>query len=196
MISLTMSRISSRAEFGVELGELAEIDRLDQRAEDRALGLVIGFGAAGIERRRAGCGVRRRTACRRGAPESARRDRRTGTACGRLRRRGVPAAGARRRCRRGARLRRRSRARRLQRARKCATLAKHELNSNLVTTTSSAAFRSAATAELERCFFGSARPVSFCARCRKISACDGSRKSRRSSGRYWPPRRKPAARTG
>ena len=31
MISLTMSRISSRAEFDVELRELRQIDRVDQR---------------------------------------------------------------------------------------------------------------------------------------------------------------------
>ena len=51
MISLTMSRISSRAEFGVELGELGEVDGLDQRAEDRALGLVIGLGVPRVGRR-------------------------------------------------------------------------------------------------------------------------------------------------
>ena len=50
MISLTMSRISSRADFAVELGELGEIDRLDQRAEDRRLDLVIVFRAARFDR--------------------------------------------------------------------------------------------------------------------------------------------------
>ena len=34
---------------GVELGQLAEIDRLDQRAEDRTLDLVVGFRAARID---------------------------------------------------------------------------------------------------------------------------------------------------
>ena len=52
MISLTMSRISSREEFGVELGELGEVDRLDQGAEDRALDLVIGFGMPRVGGRR------------------------------------------------------------------------------------------------------------------------------------------------
>ena len=46
MISLTMSRISSRARVGVELGQLREVDGLDQRAEDGAFGLVIGVGVA------------------------------------------------------------------------------------------------------------------------------------------------------
>ena len=41
MISLTMSRISSRADFGVELGELRKVDRVDQRVEDRRLDLVV-----------------------------------------------------------------------------------------------------------------------------------------------------------
>ena len=49
MISLTMSRISSRAEFGVEARELREVDGLDQRAENRAFGLVIGFRSPGID---------------------------------------------------------------------------------------------------------------------------------------------------
>ena len=39
-----MSRISSRAEFGVELGELSEVDGLDQGAEDHAFGLVVALG--------------------------------------------------------------------------------------------------------------------------------------------------------
>ena len=51
MISLTMSRISSRAEFGIEPRELREIDGFDQRAEDRALDLVIALGPARIDRR-------------------------------------------------------------------------------------------------------------------------------------------------
>ena len=87
MISLTMSRISSRAEFGVELGELGEVDRLDQRAEDRALGLVIALRVARVGRRRrerrrrlvgaapalAGAGAVR--AARRGRPREAARGR-------------------------------------------------------------------------------------------------------------------------
>jgi hypothetical protein len=51
MISLTMSRIS-RARIGVELGELGEVDRLDQRAEDGALDLVIGLECREIRGRR------------------------------------------------------------------------------------------------------------------------------------------------
>src|SRR5262245_21507928 len=47
MISLTMSR-----RLGVELGELRQVDRLDQGAEDRALGLVIGLEMARVGRRR------------------------------------------------------------------------------------------------------------------------------------------------
>ena len=42
MISLTMSRISSRAEFAVEFGELGKVDRFDQGAEDRRLDLIVG----------------------------------------------------------------------------------------------------------------------------------------------------------
>ena len=38
---------------GVELGELGEVDGLDQGAEDRALGLVIGLGVPRVGRRRA-----------------------------------------------------------------------------------------------------------------------------------------------
>ena len=64
MISLTMSRISSRADFAVELGELGEIDRLDQRAEDRRLDLVIGVRSPRVDdgrgRRRFGRRERRR----------------------------------------------------------------------------------------------------------------------------------------
>ena len=51
MISLTMSRISSRADFAVELGELRQVDRLDQRAEDHALHLVVFVGARRSRRR-------------------------------------------------------------------------------------------------------------------------------------------------
>ncbi len=46
MISLTMSRISSRADLAVELGELREVDRLDQGAENRRFDLIVIFGAA------------------------------------------------------------------------------------------------------------------------------------------------------
>src|SRR4029079_6819185 len=49
MISLTMSRISLARGIGVELGELTEVDRLDQGAEDRALDLVVGFRAPRID---------------------------------------------------------------------------------------------------------------------------------------------------
>ena len=38
--------------FGVELGELGEVDGLDQGAEDRALGLVVGLGMARVGRGR------------------------------------------------------------------------------------------------------------------------------------------------
>ena len=47
--------------IGVELGELGEVDRLDQGAEDRALGLVIGLGmprvGRGRRQRRRGLGM-------------------------------------------------------------------------------------------------------------------------------------------
>ena len=89
MISLTMSRISSRADFGVELGELREVDRLDQRAEDRALGLVIVLGVAAVGRRRARGGGRRpsgwlRLAGRRRRERAARQVRPRESARGRL----------------------------------------------------------------------------------------------------------------
>ena len=43
MISLTMSRISSRAAAAVELGELRQIDGVDQRVEDGRLDVVVLF---------------------------------------------------------------------------------------------------------------------------------------------------------
>ena len=66
MISLTMSRISSRAASPSRLGELGEIDRVDQRAEDRALGLVVFLGLAASR-------PRRRRASARPLPARARR---------------------------------------------------------------------------------------------------------------------------
>ena len=64
MISLTMSRISSRAESASSLASCDEVDRLDQRAEDRALDLVVDLGMPRIdgrrrERRRRRCGMAR-----------------------------------------------------------------------------------------------------------------------------------------
>ena len=103
MISLTMSRISSRADSASSRASCDEIDRLDQRAEDRALDLVIGVrpprlhdrwrAARGAER----AGRRERSAARR----SARRARMglRGCALGAA----SAAAGARRRRRRGRR---------------------------------------------------------------------------------------------
>ena len=121
MISLTMSRISSRARFGVELGELRQVDRLDQRGEDRALDLVIGFRAARIargrhERLRPAAGRERRRCDRRAEPVG--RQRRAAD---------VAAAGARRhggRAGSGAGGRRRSAGLRRSRAR-CGTLSEH-----------------------------------------------------------------------
>ena len=51
--------------IGVEACELREVDRLDQRAEDRALGLVIAFRAARIDRRHGDRGGRPRRRRRR-----------------------------------------------------------------------------------------------------------------------------------
>ena len=44
-ISLTMSRISSRAASRIELGELGQVDGVDERVEDRGLDVVILLGA-------------------------------------------------------------------------------------------------------------------------------------------------------
>ena len=60
MISLTMSRISSRADIGLELGELGEVDGLDQRPEDHALRLVVFVGLATSLPDDGRCGDRRR----------------------------------------------------------------------------------------------------------------------------------------
>ena len=57
MISLTMSRISSRADGDVELGELRQIDGVDQRVEDRRLDVVVFFGVPAL---RLGAARRRR----------------------------------------------------------------------------------------------------------------------------------------
>ena len=195
MISLTMSRISSRAEFGVELGELAEVDRLDQRAEDRPLDLVVGVRAARID---GGRDLLRRFAARRrvsptGSPGSARPGRRTGTACGRLRRRRL--AGAARRCRRGRR-RRRSLGDGggiVGKWDACQTRTQLQLGFVL---TAAAVSRSAATA--------GPSVASSAPRARSIAApaggtvrrCGGSTIFPRSSGRCSPPRRTVAARTG
>jgi hypothetical protein len=54
--------------FAVELGELRQIDRLDQRAEDRRLDLIVGVGTPRLHRRgcrRRSCGGKRwRRHCR------------------------------------------------------------------------------------------------------------------------------------
>ena len=55
---------------GVEPRQLRQIDRLDQRAEDRAFGLVVGFRAARIDRGRHHVDRRRRRASADGADTS------------------------------------------------------------------------------------------------------------------------------
>jgi hypothetical protein len=101
--------------LGVELGELRQVDRLDQGAEDRALGLVVGLGMAGVGRHR---GNRRRRGVGQaaGRPLAQHRCRhQLGAQPGRGDRR-APAfdhgSRARGRTRRGGRLRRRLRCRR------------------------------------------------------------------------------------
>ena len=87
--------------IGVELGELRQIDRLDQRAEDRALGLVVVLGVPRIDRRRRERRarlVRHAVALARasGRRRSARRGRPMESASGRLRPRrpvSAPSAG-------------------------------------------------------------------------------------------------------
>ena len=59
MMSLTMSRISSRALSGIELGELRQVDRVDQRRKDLRLGVVVGLAALALRLRGLG-GERRR----------------------------------------------------------------------------------------------------------------------------------------
>ena len=80
MISLTMSRISSRAASASSLRELRQVDRLDQGAEDRALDLVIGLGRARLSvataAARRGLLARARAAARRAARRARRRHRR------------------------------------------------------------------------------------------------------------------------
>ena len=89
MISLTMSRISSRAASVSSLDELRQVDRLDQRAEDRALGLVVFLGLRAL--RPAGAGAA-------GAPAALRRRRGGGRLGARAARRRRAAGAPRRRC--------------------------------------------------------------------------------------------------
>ena len=112
MISLTMSRISSRAEFGIELGELGQIDGVDQRVEDRRLDLVVvlraRIGACARRRacddghRRRGSRLRRLRRGRLGRRRFGGRRRRLGTErpvprrCGRAGARCAAGAGSRR----------------------------------------------------------------------------------------------------
>ncbi len=69
MISLTISRISSRAAVAIELGELGEVDRIDQRVEDGRLYVIVVFRAT--FGRRESSTVRRRRLLRAPVPARA-----------------------------------------------------------------------------------------------------------------------------
>ena len=157
--------------IGVEPRELREIDRLDQRAEDRALGLVVAFGAPrcrSAHRRRR---LRWQRALRRRAPtRAARRARPTASARGRRRRRrgAAPArgCGARRRRRRGA-----GAARRRSRTRCCyACRTRLTISELLQPSALQQLVEQRRRAGRRLAFFASARPVSSWASCRKVSA--------------------------
>ena len=191
MISLTMSRISSRARFGVELRELRQVDRLDQRGEDRALDLVVGFRAARVargrdERLRAASGRERRRGDRRAEP------------VGRQRREADIAAAA---PRRGARAGSGGGATGAAAAPGCA--GRGPMWNAFRTRCISApyaclrlSFSMSGVNRSVRDRFISVRPVSVCASERKVSRRDARPRLRRSSGRCWRPCRTVADRTG
>ena len=202
MISLTMSRISSRAESASSLASCAKIDRLDQRAEDRALDLVVGLRAARIDRGRefaaaAFCG--RRWPCRRRRPDDRRaeaggRERRAPASRTARPRQRADAGAARGAAGRGARRLPLFDERRWNYRKWDACQTPTQLQ-RLLTLAAAAVSRSAATT--------GPSAVSSAPHARSIAApaagtsrrCGGLRKSRRSSARCSPPRRTPAART-
>ena len=155
---------------GIEPRELGEIDRLDQRAEDRALDLVVGLGAPRIGRdRRRRCRVlcRRRAAAKSAArrarqPASAQRPARCAAAAAAA---GVGAGGG-------------DVGAAPARARRRGGLAPDFLSARLPNTlhdpvsftASCAAFCSSGVSRPRFGFFTSARPVRTCASCRNISA--------------------------
>src|SRR5262249_31560085 len=192
--------------FAVELGELGEIDRFDQRAEDRALDLVIGIG---MPRGGGGRGERGRRLAGNARLATARRRRwrryQRGTESYRWngRKAGLADAGRARRWGRG---RRGSGCRRGLRTRCCGrliigcctgTLTEHfrELRRSVMPTVSSASqAMDRAGRSWPSCFQG--------VRSARMRADGrppwhgGLMTARRSSGRYWLRCRRSAARTG
>ena len=189
---------------GVELGELGEIDRLDQGAEDRALDLVIAVRFARVGRRgrrRWADGWRRRRA-RPAAPAPARaapRARPTETRCAR-RRPTRPASAAPAPSAPGVR-RGAARWRAAGLASRNRTLTEHEVTlrsaHSRIYGSSFTAAASRAAARAGRCAPSWPRPGrSAPARAGGTFRRSGGRPPpRRSSGRCWTPSRTPAART-